>query len=76
MRVTDDEYDHLKTLCESNGGSISDVTRDAVKALAVQGSGSRIDAPVRDTSLALKVGSLERNLATIRQFLHLPLESE
>jgi hypothetical protein len=73
VRVTDEEYDRLKNLSESHGGSISDLTRDAVRALVLSGTG-----PVRtlDHSLALKVHDLECNLATIRQFLRLPSKSE
>jgi hypothetical protein len=73
VRVTDEEYERLKHLSESNGGSISDLTRDAVRALAVNGV-SPNSAP--DRSLALKILHLERNLATIRQFLSLPAESD
>lgn len=73
VRVTDEEYDRLKQLSESHGGSISDLTRDAVKALMSNGiNGSHL----QDRSIALKLHSLERNLALIRQFLSLPVESD
>jgi len=72
VRVTDEEYDRLKNLSESHGGSISDLTRDAVRALVLSGKGPTQPAD----SLALKVHDLERNLATIRQFLRLPAKSD
>ena len=73
VRVTDEEYDRLKRLSESHGGSISDLTRDAVRALAINGGGSSSNT---ERSLAVKVYNLERNLASVRQFLSLPTESD
>jgi hypothetical protein len=73
VRVTDEEYDRLKQLSESHGGSISDLTRDAVRALVVNGSSGN---HLQDRSIALKVHNLERNLAMIRHFLSLPAESD
>lgn len=73
VRITDEEYERLKLLCESNGGSISDLTRDAVRALSK--GGLPVMHPA-DPGLVLKIHNLERNLASIRQFLSLPTESD
>jgi hypothetical protein len=66
FRICDEDYSRLETICEAEGGSISDLLRSAVKDLLNRSLESPDDLVSRILQLTFNVENLSKDIGQLR----------